>query len=177
MSEQNSTTAFETERLRVRRLTPADKDNFFLLNGSEDVMRYIRATKTKEESDAHLEQILATEAANNRAGEGRWLVEEKATGKFVGSFAIIPIPSEPEKMQLGYSFIPQYWGKGYATELAKGGLQFFLDNTTIPEIYGVTETANVASVKVLEKAGFHIHSIKMEEGKELTVYIVERDKH
>ena len=166
--------AFETERLIVRRLTAADKGNFFLLNGSEEVMRYIRAPKTREESDAHLEQILALEAANNRSGEGRWLVEEKETGNFAGSFAIIPIPSEPEKIQLGYSFIPEQWGKGYATELARGGLRFFLENTTIPEIYGVTETANVASAKVLQKAGFIFHETKMEEGKELTIYIVRR---
>lgn len=167
--------AFETERLRVRRLTADDKDNFFLLNGSEEVMRYIRATKTREESDAQLEQILALEAANNKPGEGRWLVEEKETGNFAGSFAIIPIPSEPEKIQLGYSFIPEQWGKGYATELAKAGLQFFLEKTDIPEIYGVTETANIASSKVLEKAGFVYHSSKIEEGKELTVYVVRRN--
>ncbi|MGQ0738768.1 MAG: GNAT family N-acetyltransferase [Bacteroidota bacterium] len=175
MIETSKTVAFETERLVIRRLTEHDKENFFLLNGSEEVMRYIRAVKTREESDAHLEQILADETANPAVGKGRWLVEEKATGRFVGSFAIIPIPSEPEKTQLGYSFIQEAWGKGYATEVSKAGLQFFLDNTDVPEIYGVTETANTASMKVLEKAGFRFHSIKMEEGKELTIFIVKRN--
>ena len=165
---------FETERLMVRRLRADDKDNFFLLNGSEEVMRYIRATKTREESDAHLETILADEAANPAAGMGRWLIEEKATGNFIGSFAIIPIPSELEKTQLGYSFIPEAWGRGYATEVCIAGLLFFLEKTDIPEIYGVTETANTASMKVLQKAGFQFHSIKMEEGKELTIFIVRR---
>ena len=51
--------AFETERLRVRDLLVTDKENFFLLNGSEEVMRYIRPVKTREESDHQLEQILA----------------------------------------------------------------------------------------------------------------------
>jgi ribosomal-protein-alanine N-acetyltransferase len=166
---------FETERLIVRRLKTDDKDHFFLLNGSEEVMRYIRVVKTREESDAHLEMILRDEAANpSPKGKGRWLVEEKATGNFVGSFAIIPMPDDPAKTQLGYSFIPEHWGKGYATELAKAGLQYFLDNTDIPEIYGVSETANIASMKVLQKAGFRFHSTKMEEGKELTVFIVRR---
>lgn len=174
MTETDKTIAFETERLIVRRLTKHDKDYFFQLNGSAEVMRYIRAPKNREESDAHLEMILADEAANPKPGAGRWLVEEKTTGVFVGSFAIIPIPSEPEKTQLGYSFIPDHWGKGYATELAKAGLQFFLDNSSIPEIYGVTETENVASFKVLQKAGFIYHSTKIEEGKELTIFIVRR---
>ena len=166
---------FETERLIVRRPDEGDRENFFLLNGDEQVMRYIRAVITREESDAKLEQILAEERANPTAkGLGRWLIEEKETGNFVGSFAIIPIPTEPEKTQLGYSFIPSAWGKGYATEVARAGLQFFLAHTEIPEIYGVSETANTASMKVLEKAGFRFHHTKMEDGKELTVFVVRR---
>lgn len=164
--------AFETERLIVRALTEEDGDNFFLLNGSEEVMRYIRPVKTKEESDEHFKQVLGLGAPT--AENGRWAVEEKATGRFIGSFAIIPIPSEPEKTQLGYSFIPAYWGKGLASELAIAGLQYFLDNSSIPEIYGVTETPNIASQKVLLKAGFQFYETRMEEGKELTVFIVKR---
>lgn len=168
---------FETERLIVRRARPDDLDNFFLLNGDENVMRYIRAVSTRAESDAKLEQILAEEkAASGMPGPGRWLIDEKETGQFVGSFAIIPIPSEPEKTQLGYSFIPSAWGKGYATEVAVAGLKFFLDNTDIPEIYGVSETANTASMKVLQKAGFRFHGTKIEDGKELTIFIVRRSE-
>lgn len=164
--------AFETERLIVRALTNEDQDNFFLLNGSEEVMRYIRPVKTKEESDEHFKQVLALGLPTPE--NGRWAVEDKATRRFIGSFAIIPVPSEPEKTQLGYSFIPEYWGRGLASELAIAGLQYFLDNTSIPEIYGVTETPNIASQKVLLKAGFQFFETRMEEGKELTVFIVRR---
>jgi len=166
---------FETERLIVRRATAEDKENFFLLNGDEQVMRYIRAVITREESDAKLEQILAEEKASpTTVGLGRWLIDEKESGQFIGSFALIPIPTEPDKTQLGYSFIPSAWGKGYATEVARAGLQYFLDNTDIPEIYGVSETENTASMQVLQKAGFKYFGTKVEEGKELTVFIVRR---
>jgi RimJ/RimL family protein N-acetyltransferase len=44
---------FETERLIVRQYVfETDAENFFLLNSDEDVMRYIRATKSREECDA-----------------------------------------------------------------------------------------------------------------------------
>lgn len=168
-------TVFETERLRVRRFTETDGDHYFLLNGSEEVMRYIRAPRTRQESDEQLKQILQEYSAYPMSKTGRWGVEEKATGCFIGSFVIIPIPSEPEKTQLGYSFIPEYWGRGLGSELAKAGLQYFLKYTTIPEIYGVTETPNIASQKILLKAGFVFHEKKMEEGKELTVFIVRRN--
>ena len=50
---------FETERLIVRQYDfETDAENFFLLNSDEDVMRYIRATKSKEECDVFLKKIL-----------------------------------------------------------------------------------------------------------------------
>ena len=50
---------FETERLVVRRFSENDHDNFFSVNGSEEVMRYIRPAKTKEECDEFLLQVIA----------------------------------------------------------------------------------------------------------------------
>lgn len=163
---------FETERLIVRRFTAEDKDNFFLLTGNAAVMQYIRPVSTKEESDKFLLENISFYLANPR--RGRWAVEEKATRVFVGSFAIIPIPSEPAKIQLGYSLAPVNWGRGFATELVKAGLEYFFANDLLPEIYGITETPNVASQKALLKAGFIPDGTFMEEDKELLRFVVRR---
>ena len=163
---------FETERLIVRQFTTADYDNFFLLHGNPDVMKYIRAVKTREQSDAFLDQALATVYPS--AWMGRWAVELKATGEFVGNFVIVPIPDDPEKTQLGYSFTPENWGKGFATEVTKAGLEYFRNKTPLTEIYAVTESPHIASQKVLLKAGFEYFGKKMEGEKELTVFIVRR---
>ena len=54
---KNSRIIFETERLIVRQYVfEADAENFFLLNSDEEVMKYIRATKSREECDAFLEK-------------------------------------------------------------------------------------------------------------------------
>ena len=167
------TIIFETERLIVRQFTEEDKDNFFLLSGNETVMQYIRAVSTKEESDAFLlENITAYETNPHK---GRWAVVDRADGSFVGSFAIIPLPSQPDKIQLGYSLKPENWGKGYATELTKAGLNYFLNSYSLPEIYGVTETPNTASQKVLLKAGFQPAGSFMENEKELLLFVVKRE--
>lgn len=163
---------FETERLIVRQYTEDDTDKIFLLGGNPEVMQYIRPVSTKEESDKFLLDNIALYLANPR--RGRWAVLEKATGLFVGSFAIIPMPSQPEKTQLGYSLTPENWGKGYATELTKSGLDYFFTNESIPEIYGVTETLNIASQKVLLKNGFQPAGRMMEEEKELLLFVIQR---
>jgi ribosomal-protein-alanine N-acetyltransferase len=163
---------FETERLRVRHFTASDYDNYFALQGNEEVMQYIRPVKTREESDSFLsEKILAADPGDFK---GYWVVEEKDSGLFVGCFVIIPIPDDIEKTQLGYSFLPEYWGKGFATEVSKEGVNYFNTETPLAEIYGITETPNIASQKVLLKAGFQLHSTKMEGEKELLVYIVKK---
>ncbi len=163
---------FETARLTVRQYTEADKDNFFLLSGNEDVMRYIRPVNTKEESDKFLLENIASYRTNPH--RGRWAVEEKDSDRFVGSFAIIPVPSQPEKIQLGYSLLPANWGMGYASELTRAGLQYFFATDTLPEIYGITETPNLASQKVLLKAGFQLENSMMEEEKELLLFIARK---
>ncbi len=164
---------FETERLIVRQYTEEDKDNMFLLGGNESVMQYIRPVSTKKESDQFLLDNIALYEKNPHGG--RWAVIEKTKGIFTGSFAIIPIPSQPEKIQLGYSLLPENWGKGYATELTKAGLDYFINNYTLSEIYGLTEVPNIASQKVLLKAGFQPAGSMMEGEKELLIFVVKRD--
>lgn len=163
---------FETTRLLVRRFEDNDKDNFFLLSGNPDVMQYIRAVSTKEDSDKFLlENIVAYQENPHK---GRWAVIEKATGEFAGSFAIIALPSQPDQIQLGYSLRPENWGKGFATELAREGLNYFMKHYTLPEIFGVTEIPNVASQKVLLKVGFQPAGSFMENEKELLLFVVKR---
>lgn len=164
-------TIFETERLVVRQYTTNDKDHFFSLNGDPEVMKYIRAVKSRIESDAFLFQVIADYIKPHM---GRWAVWEKSYPNFVGSFAIIPVPLMPHKIQLGYSLTPTNWGKGYATELTRAGLKYFLVQHTLPEIYGITEVPNIASQQVLLKSGFKPAGTMVEDDKELLVFKVDR---
>lgn len=165
-------TIFETIRLRVRHFTKDDFDNYFALQGNPLVMQYIRPPRTREESDTFLqEKILAALPGDFK---GYWAVENKKTKDFLGCFVIIPIPDDIEKTQLGYSFLPEHWGKGYASEVTKEGVNYFYHRTPLTEIYGVTEKANIASEKVLLKAGFQFHEKKFERETELNVFIIRK---
>lgn len=165
---------FETERLIVRHYTADDADNFFLLNGDPEVMRYIRPVKSREETNAFLNEVIEYSKIN--PAYGRMAVNEKQSYLFVGSFAIIPL-DKTEFMQLGYSLLPPYWGKGFATELVKYGLDYIFNKTNLTEIFGVTESMNVASQNVLLKSGFNRHSTVMEGPKELFRFILSKDDY
>jgi ribosomal-protein-alanine N-acetyltransferase len=155
---------FDTERLIVRHYTADDADNFFLLNADPEVMRYIRPVRSRADTDNFFEEVM--QYSKDNPAYGRMAIMDKRSGEFVGSFAIIPI-EKTDLMQLGYSLLPKYWGRGYATELVRWALKYIFTSTGIEEIFGVTESMNTASQQVLLKSGFTPHSKMMEGEKEL----------
>ncbi len=164
---------FETERLTVRQYSyELDQENIFRVNGDIDVMRYIRPVKTKEECESFL--IEEIEAYKKFPEAGRWAVDEKSSGRFVGSFAFIPV-KDTQHMQLGYALLKENWGKGFATELMKEGIKYVFVKTSLQEIYGTTESANITSQKVLLKTGFSLEKTYTEGGKEISQFILRRE--
>ena len=162
---------FQTERLLVRGYTKDDKEIFFSLNASEEVMRYIRPVKAREECDAFLLEVIAY--AEKEKLFGRWAVEDKESNQFVGSFGVIPVERK-DQMQLGYALMPKHWGKGYATELTVAGLEYVFTKTDIDPIYAYTEAANAPSQRVLLKAGFTQSGSDIEGGKEIAGFMLDK---
>jgi Acetyltransferases, including N-acetylases of ribosomal proteins len=158
---------FETERLVIRRYVKADEENFFRLNSDPEVMRYIRAPKSRSACNVFLLQMIAFYEQHPLMG--RWAMLLKTTGEFIGSFAIIPVENRPE-IQLGYALFKEYWGRGYATELVQAGLQYAFDVMKLPGIVAITESANQASQKVLLKCGFTQRAPIVEQGRELCFF-------
>lgn len=166
---------FETARLIVRQYdAERDADNFFLLNSDRDVMRFIRKPKNREECDQFLREIIDGYIEDPLAG--RWAVDDKSTGRFIGSFAFIPVEGTEDK-QLGYALMKNEWGKGYATELMKKGNRHVFTKTELDKVYGITEVANTASQKVLLKTGFTLFLNYTEKGKQLRKFILKRSTY
>ncbi len=163
---------FETKRLIIRRYTETDFDNFFRLNGDDDIMRYIRPAQTREDSlDFFINKVLA--GYEQQPGLGRWAMIAKDSNEFVGSFAVIPV-EHSDKIQLGYSLLKENWGKGYATESTIGGIDYVFGELKLEAIAGITFPENIASQKVLMKSGFVFDSFFEEDGKQLHLYLMKR---
>lgn len=57
------------------------------------------------------------------------------------------------RLNLGYRFGPEAWGKGFATELSQAALAFGFVELRVPEVYAVVRPLHHASIRVLEKVG------------------------
>jgi len=149
-----------------------DADEFFVLNSDKEVMRFIRPPKTRSECDSFLQQNIAFYLTHPNLG--RWAANEKGTGTFIGSLALIPIKEEDDRIQIGYALKPSSWGNGFATELVKAGIPFFFNSQEHQYLYGITEQPNIISQKVLLKCGFKQDGFFMENKKKLLMFKLER---
>jgi len=169
---------FETDRLVIRQYTPDDEENFFLLNGDPEVMRYIRTPKDRQECSVFLKRNI--DLYRQLPLVGRWAMVEKNTHAFVGSFAIIPVESTDNRrqteLQLGYALLKPYWGKGYATESTLAGRRYAFEVIKLARIVAITEPANLASQKVLLRCGFIKHA-NIQEGNRELCYFSSRNPH
>ncbi|MFC5143470.1 GNAT family N-acetyltransferase [Streptomyces aureoversilis] len=85
---------------------------------------------------------------------GHRLVIERDSGLVVGSIGLFWPPSEGV-LEIGYGIVASRRGRGYAPEATQVLADFAL---TLPGVHTVSadvELSNPASVRVLEKAGFH----------------------
>jgi len=143
---------FETPRLLVRQYTIDDAENFYRLNSDPDVIKYIRPAKTKEEAFQFLQENI--DYYKEFPAYGRWATIEKSNDLFIGSFMLRPSATVAGEIELGYSFFKNFWGKGYASESVKGGLEYAFSQLKLSSLIAITQTENIASQKVLLKSGF-----------------------
>jgi RimJ/RimL family protein N-acetyltransferase len=79
-----------------------------------------------------------------------WIVVRKNDHELVG---IIELRIDKFRADLGYGIAPGYWGNGYATEITKAVVGWALLQETIYRVWATCDVENLASARVLEKAG------------------------
>ncbi|HEY8602363.1 MAG TPA: GNAT family N-acetyltransferase [Thermomicrobiales bacterium] len=145
---------FETARLLVRPWAADEAEAVFAIYRDPEVTRYLgnsRTHLTLDDSREWLARIAARNAAAT-GGLGMWAAVAKATGVPSGSIGLGPLDGGPE-IEVGYHLGRETWGRGYATELAHGALEYGFVTLGLARIVGVTFPENVASQRVLVKAG------------------------
>lgn len=73
--------------------------------------------------------------------------------QFIGIISIGIIKTQYKNAEIWYKISPEFWGKGYATEAVKAIIKFGFETLLLHRIEAGCAVGNVASYKVLEKAG------------------------
>jgi ribosomal-protein-alanine N-acetyltransferase len=83
-----------------------------------------------------------------------FVIEEKASGRVIGSCSYVTIDENYKSAEIGYSILSDRWNMGYATEAAAALIGFAFDRIGVIRVYAKVLPPNTASVRVLEKLGF-----------------------
>lgn len=156
----------ETERLIIRPFKLGDEEAMFELNSNPIVQKYTGdvLVKTIEQAKDILHNVVLKDYEKH--GYGRLAVIYKPDNKLIGFTGIKYLPETGGESDIGYRFLPEYWGKGIATESSKISLKFGFDTIKLNKIIGFTEIENGASTHILEKLGFKITKIDFYPGEE-----------
>ncbi len=143
-----SESVIETERLILRPMNEKDSEAAFAWLGNPVVNKYLSDplyTNVEEVRD-----LLASLA--NCSGYAFGIVL-KETNELIGSCGMGPENNDAE-WEFGYSFHPEFWNNGYATEVLKALIKFAYD-LGIRDFCASFAIDNHASGKVMEKCGLH----------------------
>ena len=138
----------ETDRLVLRRFVEADVEHLVSLHNDPDVMRFLTGGEL-----ISLEEI-EREYHERFANDGYWVAQERASGTFLGWFALHPTHDrDPAELELGYRLHRAAWGMGYATEGSRALIRKGFTELGAHRVWAETMAVNLASRRVMEKSG------------------------
>ncbi|ACL77302.1 GNAT family N-acetyltransferase [Ruminiclostridium cellulolyticum] len=146
-----------SERLNLRFFRHEDFPLFYSVFSNEKVMRYAWIDKSNSEEDAYtfFEGFINTGEDVNKNGSYAFAVISKESNEFVG-LADIQILSRNNSGgcgEIGYFLLPEYWCRGFATELANSMIEFGFVRLGLHKISARCNSNNQKSEVVMRKAG------------------------
>ena len=164
----------ETERLAMRYLRPDDLDDFHALTSDPEINRYMDDGQplSRENTARWIEVSLANYEAR---GYGCFAVTPKGEDRMIGFAGFARPADRPGVTEIIYAFPKILWGQGYATEVARGLIEYGLTRAGLDRLEATVDPANEPSKRVLLKAGMTYDGRRPnDDGTETDYFSVER---
>lgn len=88
-------------------------------------------------------------------GFGIWMLRDRATDVLCGRTLLRHVDVDGvDEVETGYSFDPAFWGRGLATEVACACVAIGRNDLGLATVVAITRSDNMASRRVMTKAGF-----------------------
>ncbi|MER3465041.1 MAG: GNAT family N-acetyltransferase [Chitinophagaceae bacterium] len=155
--------SFETDRLWLHLLSIEDASFMQALVNTSGWLQFIGDRKVHSHDDAiaYINRILAMPNLSY------WVVSTKEDNTSVGIISFLK-RDYLEHFDIGFAFLPQQNGKGYAYEAAKAVLDYVLQ--THEKVLATTIPTNTSSIKLLNKLGLRFDKEIILDEKPLLVY-------
>jgi RimJ/RimL family protein N-acetyltransferase len=143
--------SFSTARMVAERLTAAHWLDLRRMDENEPFMALLGGVRDEAGTAVYLEHNLKHWADH---GFGIWMLRDAASSAVIGRAILRHLDVEGvDEVEVGYGFVPEYWGRGLATEIALACVGIGHDHFGLASIVAITTPANLASQRVMLKAG------------------------
>ncbi|MFA0627277.1 GNAT family N-acetyltransferase [Vibrio sp. 10N.222.49.A3] len=163
--------AVETARLRLRMITPQDAAFIQRLYSSEDFLRYIGDKEITDTGKAV--EYIENNILNMYREKGVCLlmVEIKDSSTPIGVCGLIKRDTL-ESHDIGYGFVPEVYGQGFALEATQAIIEQAKHNADIDHLVAITTSDNIRSIALLTKLGFVFERVEetINESVNLNLY-------
>ena len=157
----------ESPRLVIRNFCDSDLETFIAYRNMPEVAIY-QGWKLPYPREEALE-LLENVKNKDTVGQGDWIqlaIELKDTGELIGDAAIIVFQHDERQARIGFTIVPAYWRRGFATEATTRLLEYLFGERDFHRVSADCDVLNPGSWKMLEKVGFrreahHVSSYPM----------------
>ena len=138
----------ETERLLLRPVTLDDAEEMFEYASDRENTRYtFQINQSLEETKNNIAQFYLANPL------GRWGLELKSNGQFIGTIDLHKIDPVLKKAAIGYIINKKYWNQGLTTEANRTVIELAFEKIGMNKLTALHDQDNPASGKVMEKSG------------------------
>jgi RimJ/RimL family protein N-acetyltransferase len=143
-----------TDRLILTEITWDDLDNIHNLHSIFEVDEFntVGLPKNLEETRQNIKPYVEAHEQDPKS-KYTWSIKLVGTNEFIGLAGISLSNDKYETGEIFYKFLPNFWGKGYATEVSRKIIATGFENFKLHRITAGCAIKNVKSKRVLEKSG------------------------
>ncbi|WMJ76701.1 MULTISPECIES: GNAT family N-acetyltransferase [unclassified Sedimentibacter] len=163
----------ETDRLIIKEFEEADVPSLYKIESDKKIIEFLPWVKLSNEKECRRQiKKYINEYKKNKLNS--WAVAIKETGEIIGITRLI-YSNKIKGVELGTKILPEYWNKGYASELSRAIVDYGLYELGIDEITAVTDINNVGAIKSLINMGMQLKKYGYYNGTEAAFYSIKRE--
>jgi [ribosomal protein S5]-alanine N-acetyltransferase len=160
----------ETERLLLRKITPADESAIFAYGADPEVSKYMPWVPHQSLEDTRVYLASVFERYQKHT-PGPWGIVHKGDAKLIGTCAYHDWQRNDRRAEIGYVLSRSYWGQGYMAEAVRALIAFGFRQMGLNRIQAMCDLPNIGSARVMEKVGMRFEGILREYFFEKGKYI------
>jgi ribosomal-protein-alanine N-acetyltransferase len=136
----------------------ADDESIFASGSDPEVTRYVNFETHSSIEDARtfIRSVLDDYENHKPSSIG---IELKVSGELIGTIGYINWSEVHRHIETGYAISKKYWNQGYITEALVGLINYLFTNSDLIRIEARCRIPNLASARVMEKAGMAFEGI------------------